>query len=129
MKRKIFIFFSFKKKRDGSRQSVAQGRVPSPTFEFLIKFCVFLCRKNVNRSIGKLPAQVAQLWSSSPQLCRDFVALGIVRRCFIGDFLRSSRRCSSLRPGVLFLLSKSHISDLPLWSKHQCSDNRGEQIK
>ena len=29
-KRKIFIFFSFKKKRDGPRQGVVQGKVPSP---------------------------------------------------------------------------------------------------
>ena len=29
--RKIFIFVSFKKKRDGPRQGVAQGRVPSST--------------------------------------------------------------------------------------------------
>ena len=28
--RKIFIFFSLKKKRDGPKQEVAQGMVPSP---------------------------------------------------------------------------------------------------
>ena len=32
IRRKIFIFFSFKKKRDGPRQGVAQGRLPSPTY-------------------------------------------------------------------------------------------------
>ena len=31
-RRKIFILFSLKKKRDGPRQGVAQGRVPSPIY-------------------------------------------------------------------------------------------------
>ena len=38
IRQKIFIFFSFKKKRDGPRQEAAQIRVPSPILENSRKF-------------------------------------------------------------------------------------------
>ena len=51
---KNIYFLLIKKKRDGPRQGVAQGRLPSPTHIFVLSYVLMLCLyflslENVNK--------------------------------------------------------------------------------